>query len=124
MTRFSERRGAAVDAARSLRAAMPPRPGKRQSTTSNTRLAKRRVACGVNLDEMAHVCGVAPRTYWKLEHGKIESAPLWLLNNCALALGVRMEDIIEPEWRVWCDRYGDQPSPPDPDEFWRLNPDS
>ena len=48
--------------------------------------------------------------------------PLWLLNNCALALGLRVEDLIEPGWRGWENRYGGQPEAPDPEKFWRRDP--
>jgi transcriptional regulator with XRE-family HTH domain len=104
---------------------MPPRRGQRQSTTANTKLARRRVECGITQGEMADACGTSISTYARLETGRLEAGvPLWLLNNCALALGVTLEDLIEPEWRQWENRYGSQPDPPDPRTFWRRDPDA
>lgn len=102
---------------------MPPRRGQRVSTTAKTKLAARRVACGLTQEEMGQVCGTSTSTYGRLEKGALGDVPLWLLNNCALALGVELEALIEPEWREWENRYGGQPKPPDPQAFWRRNPD-
>lgn len=54
----------------------------------------------------------------EIESGKEQNPPLPILNNCALALGVELDAVIEPEWRTWWNRYGGQSSPPDPSEFW------
>lgn len=101
---------------------MPPRPGQRRASTATTKLAARRLACGVTQQEMARVCGTSPATYWRLEHGQLPEVPLWLLNNCAIALGVELDDLIEDEWRAWHDPYGGQPKPPAPATFWRQRP--
>ncbi len=74
---------------------------------------------GVTEQELATVTGMSTATYWRLEHGQMPDPPLRLLANCALALGVELEDLIEDEWREWKvldARYG---QPPAPEEFWR-----
>ena len=54
----------------------------------------------------------------RLESGKVVNPPLRILNNCAIALGVRFEAVIDAERRAWWNRYGGQEFPPDPAEFW------
>ncbi len=103
---------------------MPRKKGQNPSTTRTTALARRRVACGLTQEDMARVCGASTSTYGRLEKAEVPTAPFWLLNNCALALGVQVEALIEPEWRQWYDHYGGQPEPPDPKKFWRRNPEA
>jgi hypothetical protein len=42
-----------------------------------------------------------------------------LLANCALALGVEVEELIEDEWREWLVLDQRRPHPPDAASFWR-----
>ena len=77
-----------------------------------------RLEKGVGREELARVAGTSISKLAKIEGGKDQNPPLRILNNCALALGVELDAVIEPEWRTWWNRYGGQPSPPDPAEFW------
>ena len=89
------------------------------TATATTKLAALRVEKGVTQQEMADATGISTATYWRLEHGHIEDPPIRLLNNCALALGVRVEKLIEDEWREWLVLDQRRPEPPDPATFWR-----
>jgi transcriptional regulator with XRE-family HTH domain len=74
---------------------------------------------GVTQQEMADATGMSGSTYWRLEHGRLPDPPIRLLANCALALGVRVEDLIEDEWREWLALDARRPGPPAPASFWR-----
>ncbi|MGA2927942.1 MAG: helix-turn-helix transcriptional regulator [Solirubrobacteraceae bacterium] len=72
----------------------------------------------------SRACGISNSTYRRLEKGDLYSVPLWMLTNCALALGVDVDALIEPAWREWRNTYGTSPAPPEPAGFWRRDPDS
>ena len=74
---------------------------------------------GVTQQEMADATGISTATYWRLEHGRLSDPPIRLLANCALALGVELEDLIEDEWRQWLTLDKRRSAPPDPTDFWR-----
>jgi transcriptional regulator with XRE-family HTH domain len=87
-----------------------------------TRLAAVRRARGITQQEMAAVVGTSASTYWRLEHGRLSDPPLGLLVNCALALDVPLERVMEPEqlrWRVLDQR---RPQPPTPADFRQFRP--
>ena len=67
--------------------------------------------------DLAAATGTSTATYWRLEHAVGEPS-LRLLANCALALGVELEDLIEDEWREWLVLDQRRPKPPDPAAFW------
>ena len=71
---------------------------------------------------MADATGISTATYWRLEHGQIEDPPIRLLNNCALALGLQLEELIEDEWREWLVLDQRRREPPDSATFWRNQP--
>jgi hypothetical protein len=54
-----------------------------------------------------------------LEHGTFVNPPLRQLNNCAIVLGCKLEDLIEPEWRRWLRLDGGPPRPKHPQRLWR-----
>ena len=68
---------------------------------ADTKLAELRAASGHTQDEMARAVGLSIATYRRLEQGKNANPPLRYLANCAIALGVKVEDLIEPDWREW-----------------------
>lgn len=74
---------------------------------------------GVTQQEMADATGMSGSTYWRLEHGRLTDPPIRLLANCALALGVEVEELIEDEWRAWLVLDSRRPGPPPPEDFWR-----
>lgn len=83
-----------------------------------TALRAQRMKKGVNREELARVAGMSVSRLTRLESGEEVNPPLRILNNCAIALGVQLEAVIDAEWRTWWNRYGGQEFPPDPDEFW------
>lgn len=50
---------------------------------------------------MARCTGLSLSTYQRLEKGQMNNPPLRYLANCALALDVKLEDLIEDQWREW-----------------------
>jgi transcriptional regulator with XRE-family HTH domain len=68
---------------------------------ARTRLARVRQRRGVTQEELAELIGVSVPTYQRLERGTMRNPPLRYLSNCALALGVKLEDVIDTSWREW-----------------------
>jgi transcriptional regulator with XRE-family HTH domain len=84
-----------------------------------TKLARLRIERGPTREEFARAVGTSTTTLARLESGRLENASFRLLNNCALALGVALADVVEDSWHDWWDPYGGTPTPPDPQTFWR-----
>jgi transcriptional regulator with XRE-family HTH domain len=87
-------------------------------TAGETKLARLRLERDVRREELAAAVGVSTSTLGRLERGEIEDPSLRVLANCALALGVALEDVIEDEWRRWWDPYGGLPAPRSARGFW------
>jgi transcriptional regulator with XRE-family HTH domain len=83
-----------------------------EHTKPRTRLARRRMAAGVTQRQMWEAVGVSRATYIRLEQGRMDNPPLRLLQNCALALGCHLDDVIEDHWRDWYTPPGYQPTEP------------
>jgi transcriptional regulator with XRE-family HTH domain len=66
-----------------------------------TKLEKLRRERGVSQNEIAWVTGISLSTYRRLELGKVSNPPLRYLVNCAIALGVPLDDVLEDSWREW-----------------------
>lgn len=66
-----------------------------------TRLARLRLGRGRSQQEISWVTGLSIATYQRLERGEISNPPLRYLVNCAIALGVELDEVIEEEWREW-----------------------
>jgi transcriptional regulator with XRE-family HTH domain len=77
-----------------------------------TRLSEARAHIGFSQEEMAERTGISLRTYQRLESGRVENPPLRYLVNCAIALGVELDDILEPEWLEWLPLTEDAAKPP------------
>lgn len=89
-------------------------------TLPETKLARVRMSRGVTQEELAGAVGISIPTYRRLERGEAKNPKLRHLTNCAIALGVEMDDLIEDEWREWLPfDQGAAATPPEPDEFWR-----
>lgn len=73
-----------------------------------TKLAAWRARRRLTQIEMIEATGIAPATYRRLERGEHRNPQLRWLANCALVLGVTVEDLIEDEWREWS-QIGDGP---------------
>lgn len=91
---------------------MPARrhPGSKLAT----RLAEVRHWRGVTQEELADRVGMSHNTYRRLERDELPNPPLRSLVNCAKALGVPLDAVLEPNWLQW---FGGQPEPPE-EGFW------
>jgi transcriptional regulator with XRE-family HTH domain len=69
-----------------------------------------RIERGVYQHELAHAVGLSLSTIKRLEQGRAKNAPLWWYVNCAIALDVGLEDVLEPVDLRWYSR----PSAPKP----------
>ena len=73
-----------------------PRPG---ATTGGTRFARTRLERGLTQSQVADAAGVSIATLLRLDSGAADNPSVRVLGNCAIALGVAIEDIIEDAWR-------------------------
>jgi transcriptional regulator with XRE-family HTH domain len=88
-------------------------------TIPETRLAHARMSRGVTQEELARVVGISVPTYRRLERGEVRNPKLGQLANCAIALGVELDALIEDEWREWLAFDTRAARPPAPETFWR-----
>lgn len=51
------------------------------------------------------------RTYQRLESGGLKNPPIRHLVNCALAFGVDLEEVCEPEWLEWTPSHPSRAKP-------------
>ena len=77
-----------------------------------TRLRQIREALGLSQDGAAATAGLSLRTYQRLEAGGLPNPPIRHLVNCALAFGVDLEEVCEPEWLEWNPPTPKRPEPP------------
>jgi transcriptional regulator with XRE-family HTH domain len=90
-------------------------------TTPETRLAHARISRGVTQEELARAVGISVPTYRRLERGEVRNPKLGQLMNCAIALGIELDALIEDEWREWLAFDARAPAPPEPEDFWRRS---
>lgn len=74
---------------------------------------------GVTQQELADATGLSLATVYRLESGQVRNPKVRDLANCALALGLELDDVIEDEWREWTNLDGKHPAPPDAARFLR-----
>lgn len=96
----------------------PARHNPYEDQPPNTRLARVRISRGVTQEELAEAIGVSAPTIRRLERGEVENPKLRHLVNCAIALGVDLDKVLEPAWLKWLPGEGAR-KPPKPDKFWR-----
>ncbi|HZT17074.1 MAG TPA: helix-turn-helix transcriptional regulator [Gaiellaceae bacterium] len=87
-----------------------------------SRLAQWREKRKVTQEELAAATGISTSTIRRLENPpslRVANPPLRYLQNCALALGCKLSDLIEPEWQEWMVFDRRKPEPPEPKSFWR-----
>jgi transcriptional regulator with XRE-family HTH domain len=65
-------------------------------------------------EQLARATGISEATLWRLESGRLWNPPVLYLTNCALALGVTLDDMLEPAHREWhtFDVSASQPTDP------------
>lgn len=78
---------------------MPAR--KVQQTIIRSNLAEVRVKKGVTQEDLARVVGISMRTLARLEQRRLAHPLLAWYINCALALDVRLEDVVEESDLRW-----------------------
>jgi len=82
-------------------------------TKPETKLARARIAAKLTQAEMVEATGISRSAYWRLERGRTANPPLRHLTNCALVLGVPVEELIEDEWRTtWLQLAPESPDRP------------
>ena len=71
-------------------------------TIPETRLAHARTSRGVTQEELlAKAVAISVPTYRHLERGEVRGPKLRQLVNCALALGVPLDSVLEDKWLLW-----------------------
>lgn len=81
---------------------VPSRRGHRLRSSADTKLGRLRVERGLTQGEMADRTGLSGSDYWRLEHNQSRhDVNLRALVNCALVLGVELDEVIEDTWRDW-----------------------
>lgn len=84
---------------------------------SDSKLSHWRLRRGVSQQDLARAVGVDVKVYRRLEQG--QATPSWpLLINCAIALRVSLDDIVEDDWCRWQVLDRRSATPPDLDELW------
>lgn len=106
----------------------PPRrrrkPSKRDARPARslkaTRLAQQRLRRGLTQQELATATGLSLSMVRRLERGETRNPPLRYLVNCAIALGVKLDQILEDEWLEWYPLdLTHAAKPPDHEQLWR-----
>jgi transcriptional regulator with XRE-family HTH domain len=72
-----------------------------QQSGRQTRLAEQRVRRGVLQRELAEKTGISLASLKRLERGEVATPPLWWYVNCAIALNVELEEVLEEDVRGW-----------------------
>jgi transcriptional regulator with XRE-family HTH domain len=82
-------------------------------SSSGTKLGELRVQRGLTQGQLADMTGLSSAQYWRLEHNNSpHDVNLRELVNCALALDVTLDELIEDEWREWYVFDQRRPAPP------------
>jgi transcriptional regulator with XRE-family HTH domain len=76
-------------------------PRKEQQTDDRTRLAELRINKGVYQHELALQTGIPIASYRRLERGEVKNPLLWWYVNCAIALNVELEDVLDEQLLAW-----------------------
>jgi len=56
---------------------------------------------GVSQADLAAITGISVRNLSRLENGEMSNPPLRYIVNCARALGVPWQQLVEAEWEEW-----------------------
>jgi DNA-binding Xre family transcriptional regulator len=80
-----------------------------------SQLARVRVDKGIGRPELAQATGISYNSLYRLESGLVKNPPLWWYLNCAIALGVKIEDILDYAHSGW---HGTLRAPTPPDPSW------
>jgi transcriptional regulator with XRE-family HTH domain len=69
------------------------------------------VGRGVHQHELARAVGISLTSLKRLERGALRNAPLWWYRNCAIALGVELDEILDERELQWRPRQNAQQPP-------------
>jgi transcriptional regulator with XRE-family HTH domain len=88
-----------------------------------TKLAHWRVYRGFSQKQLAKRTGIRLSTLQRLEQGAAKRPPdISRLQNCAIALGCQLTDLLEDELLEWTPLPGGPTTPPEPDSEWPPGP--
>ena len=74
---------------------------KDQQTKLTSQLARTRVAKGVTRPELAEAVGISLASLRRLEQERAFNAPFWWYRNCAIALQVDLDEILDERELRW-----------------------
>lgn len=107
-------------------------PRRAQRRKARSRLAQARIDKGVTQARLAEVTGLSIATIRRLDRGELNEPPVTYLINCARALEVALDDLLEDRWNwtVYDASAAAKPPPPewylesdaDPEPQWRAVP--
>jgi transcriptional regulator with XRE-family HTH domain len=84
---------------------------------AKTRLAAIRIQHRITQAQLAEVTGLSVGTIRRLERGEYENPPVTYLLNCARALQVDLDELIEPQWQ-WT-TFSDKAADPPAKNWWK-----
>lgn len=84
-----------------------------------SKIASQRIRAGYTQQRLSELTGIPIRSLQRLERGETSEPSLRHLVNIAMALHVRLEDVLEDEWTEWkvYDQRAKEP-PPAPGSDW------
>jgi transcriptional regulator with XRE-family HTH domain len=88
---------------------------KQPQISFDSLLAEVRASKGVNQHELARQTGMSLSSLKRLEHGEVANPPLWWFINCARALNVELEEILDPKLLAWRPGPNAAAGPPPPE---------
>lgn len=87
-----------------------------------TRLARVREWRGLEQAELARAAGISVATLRRIETNPDANPPIRYLTNLSIVLRVRLEDVMEPDWKRWAKLNERTPDKPLPAEGMLANP--
>ena len=89
------------------------RPGTKQGP-AQSRLEAWRLKRGLSQPEMVKHTGIPISTYQRLEEAGYKRLPYQQSVNCSMVLGVKVDELIEDEFKGWTVYSADAKKPPSP----------
>lgn len=85
-----------------------------------TKLAEWRLKRGVSQPDMVRDTGIPISTYQRIETGTYDRLPYQQLYNCALVLGVDVDELIDERFKRWTTFHPKAKAPPETPS-WRAS---
>ena len=86
--------------------------GSKKPEAEISRITYWRLKRRITQRDLCTASGIPWRTYRRLEAGEIDNPSIRHLTNLALALGVKLDRLLEPEWTEWTVFHGGSAKPP------------